>query len=206
MVLPEPSPAFDCSLLFSPPPRTSDAIFDGIWSEFILCWTASGGMPILSILRYFDAIFSSSSDNVPPSAPLLLLIADDAVPKALDKPVFSAAAVIVGGDRETSTSCPSPLGDKQVNRSFVRSLCENCRYRSNSDSSSSVRLLLARTSLSVDPPPRWPFFVSFSIFFFSAGNAAAASNLGDKAEEFLTTFSSLSRATILAVPPPPNRP
>ena len=185
-------PALFSSWGFLPSSSTAATILASTPSALILCRTASGGTPILSILRNFVAIFSSSSDSVLFVDELLLAFLSAALPTSPSDgpsktarmvfsstpsviilcrtlsggtPIFSIlryfsaafkspalAAAAVGDGMLTSTSSISPLGDRQVRRSFVRSDCENWRYLSNNDVSSSVRLdwtLLAVVSTNI---------------------------------------------------------
>mmetsp|Transcript_4698 Transcript_4698/g.10637 ORF Transcript_4698/g.10637 Transcript_4698/m.10637 type:complete len:329 (+) Transcript_4698:2214-3200(+) len=159
--------------------RMASMILDDISSDFILCCTASRGMPILIILRYFNAIFSSSLDSPPvasflsaddndadgagavvdfcapslsPSSTALIVLASTPSMTILCRtasrgtpictkflyllaafssitPLFPPLLLLLLGkllsETSTSTSSSSPRGERQVNRSLVRSPCEN---------------------------------------------------------------------------------
>mmetsp|Transcript_24416 Transcript_24416/g.54639 ORF Transcript_24416/g.54639 Transcript_24416/m.54639 type:complete len:244 (-) Transcript_24416:557-1288(-) len=124
----------------APSSQTELVILAAMPSLVILCRTASLGMPIFSILRYLDAIVSSSSDN---SACWL---------SSAQVALASKDGLFDLGVRETSTSSIPPRGDLTVRRSLLRSLSENFRYRSSRDSSSSVRELAGAVNFSDVPP------------------------------------------------------
>jgi hypothetical protein len=85
-------------------------------------------------------------------------LVDDAPPLAFGNPE--------DGDSAISISCFPPCGDRHANRSLVRSLRENRRWRSNSNSSSSVRSFDA-SPLIVNPPSEF-----FGPFFFARSDSA----------------------------------